>query len=53
MIQTLNHHGDMDNGTEIWNMLTKDNMEIGFGIYIYHIDAGEIGQKVDKFAVIK
>jgi len=53
LVQTLDHHDDMDNGTEVWNMLTKDNMEIGFGIYIYHIDAGEIGQKIDKFAVIK
>jgi hypothetical protein len=28
-------------------------MDIGFGVYIYHVDAGELGTKVGKFAVIK
>lgn len=41
------------NGTEIWNMLTKDNLDIAYGVYIYHIDAGKFGQKIGKFAVIK
>jgi hypothetical protein len=40
-------------GTEVWDMRTKDGLEIGFGVYIYHIDAPEIGEKVGKFAVIK
>jgi len=40
-------------GTEVWDMRTKDGLEIGFGIYIYHIDAPEIGEKTGKFAVIK
>lgn len=40
-------------GSYIWNMLTKDNLEISYGIYLYHIDAPGIGEKVGKFAVIK
>ncbi|MEO9885578.1 MAG: hypothetical protein ABJR05_05175 [Balneola sp.] len=40
-------------GTYIWNMLTKDNLEIAYGIYIYHVEAKGIGNKTGKFAVIK
>lgn len=40
-------------GTYIWNMLTKDNLEISYGIYLYHVDAPGVGQKTGKFAVIK
>jgi hypothetical protein len=40
-------------GTQVWDMRTKDGLEIGFGIYIYHIEAPEIGEKTGKFAVIK
>jgi hypothetical protein len=41
------------NGTLSWNMLSKDNLEISYGIYIYHIDAPGIGEKIGKFLVIK
>jgi hypothetical protein len=40
-------------GSYIWNMLTKDNLEISYGIYLYHVKAPGIGEKVGKFAVIK
>lgn len=41
------------NGTYVWNMLTKDNLEIAYGVYIYHVEAPGIGRKTGKFAVIK
>jgi hypothetical protein len=34
-------------------MLSKDGLEIAYGLYIYHIDAPRIGEKTGKFAVIK
>jgi hypothetical protein len=35
-------------------MLTRENLEIAAGMYIYHIEAHETGdQKTGKFAVIK
>ena len=40
-------------GTAVWDMLTRDGLEIGFGVYIYHIEAPGIGEKIGKFAVIK
>ncbi len=43
-----------ENGIIHWDMLTRENLEIAAGMYIYHIDANSIGEeKVGKFAVIK
>ena len=43
-----------DNGIVHWDMLTRENLEIAAGMYIYHIDAQHIGEeKVGKFAIIK
>jgi len=38
---------------EPWDLLTSEGLDICYGIDIYHIDAGEYGEKVGKFAVIK
>jgi len=53
LVQTLEHDEPLWNGTEIWDMQTKDLLDISYGVYIYHVDAGETGQKIGKFAVIK
>ncbi len=55
LVNVLEHNvnGDILDGTYIWNMQTKDLLDISYGIYIYHIDAGEYGEKIGKFAVIK
>ena len=44
---------DIADGTEVWDMLTKDLLDISYGVYIYHVDAGELGEKTGKFAIIK
>jgi hypothetical protein len=43
----------LNNGTAIWNLLSKDNLEISYGIYLYHISAPGIGEKTGTFAIIK
>ncbi|MCK4328853.1 hypothetical protein KAX02_03315 [candidate division WOR-3 bacterium] len=53
LIQKIEHETDFDDGTCIWNMLTKDNLDIAYGVYFYHIEAPGIGEKTGKFAVIK
>ncbi|MBP3191210.1 hypothetical protein [Natronogracilivirga saccharolytica] len=41
------------NGTYKWDMLTKDNLELAYGVYVYHIEVPGIGEHVSRFAVIK
>ena len=52
-IDKIEHRSTLDNGTAIWDMLSKDNLDISYGIYIYHISAPGIGEKTGTFAVIK
>jgi hypothetical protein len=53
-VDTIVHNvGNLDRGEAIWDMTTKEEMDIGFGVYIYHVDAGKYGEKIGKFAVIK
>jgi hypothetical protein len=53
LVNTLEHDNPLNDGTEIWNMLSKDNLEISYGIYIYHIQTVGVGEKIGKFVVLK
>jgi hypothetical protein len=53
LVQTLEHNSANSDGTVYWNMLSKDNLGISYGVYVYYIDAPGIGTKTGKFAVIK
>jgi hypothetical protein len=51
-VNTIKHDAGIYDGTAIWNMLSKDNLDISYGIYIYHVKA-DIGEKIGKFVVVK
>ena len=53
LVNTLHHDDVFENGTESWNMLSSDNLDIAYGVYLYYIDAPGIGERTGKFAVIK
>lgn len=55
LVNTIKHNEPFWNGRESYNLLNKEQMEIAFGIYIWHVDASEsgLGEKIGKFAVIK
>ena len=53
LVASIDHNSTMLNGSAEWNLLTRDNLSASYGIYIYHIDAPGIGEKVGKFAIIK
>ena len=53
LVTTIYHDDVNENGTESWNLLSNDNLEIAYGVYLYHIDAPDIGEHTGKFAVIK
>ena len=53
LVKVIHHESSMNDGSESWNLQTKDGMDLAPGVYIYHVDAGEIGEKVGKFAIIK
>jgi hypothetical protein len=53
LVRTLVHESNMRDGSETWDLLSKDNMDIAYGIYIYHVDAPGIGQHIGRLLVIK
>ncbi len=51
MIEVDNY---LDNGMAYWDLLTKEDLEIAPGIYLYHVKSEVSGkEKTGKFAVIK
>ena len=53
LVNTIKHNSTIDDGIEYWDLTTKDNFPVAYGIYIYHVDAGKFGKKVGRFALIK
>jgi len=53
LVKVIEHHSPYYDGTESWNLLSEDNMDIAAGIYIYHVDAPGIGEKIGRLAIIK
>jgi hypothetical protein len=54
LVNTIEHDDVYENGTESWNLLSKDGLEIAYGVYLYHVNAYDLGvETTGKFAVIK
>jgi hypothetical protein len=52
-VVTLYHAGgNTASGTESWNMKTKENLDIAFGVYFYVVES-PAGNKTGKIAIIK
>jgi hypothetical protein len=52
-VDEIQHSSSMSDGQESWDLVSKDGMDIAFGVYVYQVDAPDVGQKIGKFAVIK
>lgn len=52
LIQILEHDEPVFNGSQSWDLLNIDNMEIAYGIYIFHVETDD-AETIGKFAVIK
>ena len=53
LVDTIEHNKLINDGSESWNLRSKDGMDIAYGIYIFHVDAPGVGQQIGRFAVIK
>ena len=54
LVDEIMVNNEPSNGIIHWDLLTRENLEVAAGMYVYHIDALDIGEeKLGKFAVIK
>ncbi len=52
LVKTLNHGGDIHNGTLAWDLKSSENLDVAFGVYFYVIESS-VGKKSGKLGVIK
>ena len=53
LVDSIYHDSIAENGSESWDLVSKDGMDVAYGIYVYHVDAPGIGEHIGKFALIK
>ncbi len=53
LIKTLYKNSTYLDGSISWNLVTDDGMDAAYGVYIYHVDAPNVGEHIGKFALIK
>jgi len=53
LVNTLIHKSTIDDGKKYWDLTTSDNFPIAYGVYLFHVDAGKLGEVISRFAVIK
>jgi hypothetical protein len=53
LVKTIHHTSTIDSGTGKWDLLTNGNLTAAYGVYIYHIDAPGVGEKIGKMAIVK
>ncbi len=46
-------HKNDGTSSAAWDLLTYEGQSVAYGIYIFHVDAPGVGEKIGRFAVIK
>lgn len=44
---------NINDGTINWDLRTRENLEVAYGVYFYLVDAPNVGRKYGKLAIIK
>ena len=52
-VKVIHHSAPQEDSIESWNLQTDDGLDVSFGVYIYHVEAPGIGEKIGRFAIIK
>ncbi|MCH8836505.1 MAG: hypothetical protein IIA60_01755 [Candidatus Marinimicrobia bacterium] len=53
LVDVIEHASSIENSSSSWDLRTREGLDVAFGIYVYHVDAGKLGEKIGKFAIIK
>jgi hypothetical protein len=53
-VRTLEHDGDLNDGTVEWDVRTKEGLDVAYGVYFYVVEMdGLSDKKTGKLAIIK
>lgn len=53
LIRELHQDGTIDNGAVDWDVRTREDLEVAYGVYFYHISVPGVGEKTGRIAIIK
>ncbi len=53
LVRELRHDGGLEKGTVSWNLRTREDLDVAYGIYFYHVEAPGVGETTGKLAIIK
>lgn len=54
MVRKIEHVSTVYDGSEPWDLLNNDNLEVAYGVYVYHIESKASGaETIGKLALIK
>ena len=53
LVKTIFHSSSQTDSMANWNLQSDDGLDVSFGVYIYHVEAPGIGEKVGRFSIIK
>ncbi|MCF8260174.1 MAG: hypothetical protein K9J12_05315 [Melioribacteraceae bacterium] len=53
LVDTIEHESAISDGQKGWDLVSKDGMDIAYGVYIFHVEAPGVGEKIGRFAIIK
>jgi hypothetical protein len=53
-VRTLEHGGDFNDGSVVWDVRTKEGLDVAYGVYFYVVEVDGISdKKTGKLAIIK
>ncbi len=52
-IKVIHHSSSRDRSLHSWNLQSDDGLDVAYGVYIYHVDAPGIGERIGRFSIIK
>lgn len=53
-VRTLEHDGDYNDGSIVWDVRTKEGLDVAYGVYFYVVEVDGISdKKTGKLAIIK
>jgi len=53
LVRELYHEDSIDSGYIDWDLRSRENQDVAYGIYYYHLKAPGVGTKTGKIALIK
>lgn len=53
LVRTLEHNDIIEDGHHSWDLTSKDGLDVAPGIYLFHVAAGDLGERLGRFALIK